>query len=400
MSRKNGFYNFDVNMTEACTLRCTYCIENFNKPHFESLSDENLEKIFEKIDFLINDFEFLQYYDGVNISFWGGEPTLNKSSMEKFLRRYKDNDKVAFFVYSNGYKIDHMFDLYEEFAKLNENNINEKFKVQMSYDGLYSHDADRVNLAGKGSAKQVRKNILELAKRKINFHTHSTLAFKNFDKISQNYYDYKELEKEIQEFLPNYSGIYSPTIDYLSDFTYSNAEMKEFCKIITNEFKKIKDDEIDFFNKNGMFFMGWLNPNRAICSAGKNMGSIDLDGSVYPCHGVMNSGVKNKLHVNNIFLKPNDFKENLLKSFKIFEKVLDQKLPDACNSCKTHYCLKCNSRKYELSNKETLAERWVDYPVQDNQCYLFKHFGNLREAFIFSILKKYPNCQFLKNSNV
>ena len=43
-------YNFDVNMTQACTLRCTYCIQDFNKQKFEKLSPELTKKIIEKFD--------------------------------------------------------------------------------------------------------------------------------------------------------------------------------------------------------------------------------------------------------------------------------------------------------------------------------------------------------------
>ena len=51
-------YNFDVNMTQACTLRCTYCIQDFNKQKFEKLSPELTKKIIEKFDFLLKSEEF------------------------------------------------------------------------------------------------------------------------------------------------------------------------------------------------------------------------------------------------------------------------------------------------------------------------------------------------------
>lgn len=370
------FFNFDVNMTEACTLRCTYCIENFNKSKLHNLSDEMLNKIIEKFDYLLNSDKFLKHYSGINIFFWGGEPTVNFNGMKKFIEHYKDKDNVGFFIYSNGFRYsDEMIDYIKKY-QYPISNGHPKLELQISYDGLASHDVARLDIKGKGSALKVKETIFRLAKEGINFHLHPTIDFNNLDKISENYFEFKKMS----EFL-NTNFIYSPTIDYLSDHNYTKEQMDNFISIIKNQFKKIKNSEIEYFKKNNHFRFGWLNPSKKICGAGSDVNAIELDGNSYACHGILNGNVKENSIENSINNTNEDFLNTLLKSIEKYQEAREV-LPEECKNCKTHYCLKCNAKKYEISEKETFKEKWSDYPNQPALCQIYKFIGNVRLAFV------------------
>ena len=67
------------------------------------------------MDFLLKSEEFKKRYDGIRNSFWGGEPTSNLEGVKEFVEYYKHNPDVCFFMYSNGYKYNHIFDYLETF---------------------------------------------------------------------------------------------------------------------------------------------------------------------------------------------------------------------------------------------------------------------------------------------
>ena len=41
--------SIDINMTENCSLRCTYCIENFDKPKLRNATKEHIDKLIQRI---------------------------------------------------------------------------------------------------------------------------------------------------------------------------------------------------------------------------------------------------------------------------------------------------------------------------------------------------------------
>lgn len=370
-------YNFDINMTQACTLRCTYCIQDFNKQKFEKLSPELTKKMIEKFDFLLNSVEFNKHYDGIRISFWGGEPTTNLEGVKEFVEYYRHNPRVCFFMYSNGYKYNHVFDYLETFKYIPNVGSEPKFLTQISYDGMASHDSDRLNLQGKGSAQQVKETVFELAKRNIPFIVHPTIAAKNFDKIAINYFEFKRMSDVL--------GIelnYNPTIDYMSKYDFTREQLESLTNTLKEEFLKIRDAEVEFFKRKGYFNFGWMNPNRSICTAGDGYSGIELDGKMYACHGVFSEEYKPNNVLNDINFENVKFTETLIKSSQDHRKILSENMPKACQECFTHYCLKCNSTKFGISNKETYAERWTDYSCQPGLCHMFKFIGKYRIALM------------------
>ncbi len=364
-------------MTEECSLRCSYCIENFNKTKFKKISDGLAKQIIDKFDYLLSNKRFLDNYSGIRIAFWGGEPTTCLENIKKFTGHYKDNDKVSFFMYSNGYEFKNVFSFLEEFKDIKIGN-EPKFLTQISYDGLASHDTDRLTLSGKGSGLKVKQNIFELAKRNIPFIVHPTIAHKNFDKIALNYFEFKRMSDTL-----NVEINYNPTIDYMSKYNFTSDELARIINTLKNEFIKIKDDEVNYYKANGYFRFGWMNPNKAICSAGDGYSGINLDGYLSPCHGVFNEpSIYDKLTFNKVSYSNYKFLTKLLNSSKKYHKILSNPLPDECKNCLTHYCLKCNSTKCSNSDTKDLKKAWIDYTNQPDLCQIYKFIGKYRIALI------------------
>lgn len=370
------FYNYDINMLNHCNLACSYCIQDFNTRKPKNIDKDLIKKIIEKFDYLLQNEQFMKSFGGLRISFWGGEPTKALKEVQEIAEYYRNNPYVKFFMYSNGYQYEKVFDFLESFKNSKSIDNDNKFLTQISYDGLASHDVDRLTKVGKGSALKVKETIFELAKRKIPFTVHPTIAAKNFDKIADNYFEFKRMSEVLGQYFN-----YSPSIDYMSKYNFTKQELDTLTNVLKEQFIKIKEDEIIFYKNNGYFNFGWFNPNRSICTAGVGYAGIELDGKNYACHGVFNENYKEQAIINDINFSNMKFTENLFKYTKEYENYLNY-MPKKCQECKTHYCLKCNSTKCAISKKETIGERWTDYPTQQGLCHIFKFIGYFRMALV------------------
>ena len=366
------FFAFDINITEGCNLGCTYCIQDFEKK-LHNLSDEMILKIKHKIDFLLQNQDFLRYFDGVQIFFWGGEPSTQPKILKDFLVYYENNPRVKFYMYSNGFNYNNIWDLLEKYTKIN-------LSVQISYDGLASHNVARLDKKGKGSALKVKETIFELANRGINFEIHPTIDFDNLDKIADNYLEFRRIGQYLKKPIQ-----YNPTIDYLTDHQNMTKEtIEKHKKTITEQIKKIAKYELEFYKQNKEFSFSWLQNNRAICGAGSMLNAIDLDGSVVVCHGALYLDDENRkeLTTNNINLDDNLFLNNVINNHIKFSSKRDD-LPEKCKSCYATYCMKCNVTKFAKSKKTEFFEKYNDYPNQWYLCEICKHLAKIR----YSLLK-------------
>lgn len=371
-------FAFDLNITQSCNLRCKYCIQDFGKK-LKVMDPAIIKHVKQKINFLLENKDFRNIYDGVVVFFWGGEPSTQPKIIEDFIEYYKDNDRVKFYIYSNGYNLKGLYPTLLKYKSQKIFNNENKYDLQISFDGTASHDEDRVDVNGKGTASKVKKTIYELASDNINFGIHPTLALKNFDKIFDNYMEFKELAEEL--FI---CDSYSPTIDYLTDYSYLTREQLESVKNkITEQVKKIAKYEIEYYKKHNRFFLGWLNNHKALCGAAYNLQAVDQDGSVRACHGAfyLNEKDKQELTFNSIFYSNEIFLEKLLQTYNNFHKYSNY-IPDGCKNCYATYCMKCNTAKFSNSKKTDKYEKWSDYTNQGYLCELYRHITKLRYGLL------------------
>lgn len=348
----------DLNLVKKCNLGCSYCIIPFENPEIADLSKDSIDSLIQLVKNCLSDKDFIKVYDKIQISFFGGEPTLSLNSIQYIKEQLKDENRIKYFIYSNGFKFTNK--TYE---------ILKDIQIQISYDGLASHNAARVTKSGKGSALEVKETIYKLKELGYNFEIHPTIAAANFDCLFENYKEFRRMRET------GIDCLYSPTIDYLSTYNFTDTELQTIKQILKNEFIKIMPLTKEFYNKNGYYDFGWFNWQKAICTAGDGYIGLDIDGNVLPCHGNFTSSKKSDLSFGRI---ENLTPEILLQKSAEYRKILNFK-PKECETCYTHYCLKCNAAKYEISTRED-DFKWVDYTNQPDLCKIFKFIGSFKIA--------------------
>lgn len=379
MQQTKGTYHLDINSTSSCNMRCTYCFEHGHFDKKQKPSDELTKNIKEKIDYAISNKEFLINFDGFCINFWGGEPTLNQDFIEELINYYKENNRVHFFIYTNGYHFTERFiDFIKQFNGKTVITGEAKVFLQISYDGIASHDLDRIDVGGHGTALKVKENIFKLARENIPFTIQSTLAFKNFDKIKQNYDEFTRMNEMLSKIYngKNRDFLYSPTLDYINSNDFDDEHLQQYKAVLKKQLLQITKQEIEYYNKNNMFFFNWLNPSKAICGAGAGLSALDIDGDVIVCHGALYT--KDTEHVlTNVYKSKEEFTNDLLENFFKYSKERFI-LPDECKSCHAVNCMKCNVKKFELSKKDDYFDKWRDYTDQPQLCDTYKFLGSFR----------------------
>ena len=149
-----------VQLSQDCNLRCGYCpysvqglYENRNH-NSKSISWETLRS---GIDFLLNNSSEV---DELNISFYGGEPLLEKQMIYDsidYINSKITSKRISYNVTTNGTLLDLEF-----IQKI----MNHNFMITVSLDGSKEdHDRNRKYVNGKGSFNSVVANISKIKER-------------------------------------------------------------------------------------------------------------------------------------------------------------------------------------------------------------------------------------------
>lgn len=356
-----GRYTFEITATQACNFKCDYCFENKNNEIKENLISKNIEIVISKIDNVINNKWFKEKIKTTDITFWGGEPSLNIDLIERVVEYFVYNKNVTFYIYTNGSRIKELLPILKKCRSVSK----DKFRVQVSYDGKELQDLRRKLgfKSDKKSSEIVLEGIELLHLNKIDFGLKSTITYKDFYLLNKTWDEFEELFYKYNIKLPL-------TVDY------HNLEFYKYREDVEKTLLKIAKKEINFFRKNGIYLSNIFNSRRRFCDCGKGITTIDVDGKLYYCHGCLYS---NKIHEFG-----NIFKDDLLRKIKgnynyFFETVNPK--PE-CTKCIALTCLKCNVKKYEESKKENFLERWHDYTSQNELCEYYKLCGRIGRAII------------------
>jgi len=368
-------YNIDLTLTDSCNFGCKYCFED---GHFRNTFFKDIELFKTKADELLNSNFFNEKYDALNIGLWGGEPTLAHKLVNNIISYYENNPRVKFFIFSNGYYLDGIWDTLIRLKDQFIEGGHPKFCIQMSYDGIPVHDIYRTRKDGVLTSNTVRNNILKVYNNRIPSTVKSTIPPDAFKYLLSAYEDIRDIYEQYlgQQFF--HSGNYFPTIDYYHLDKYSDAEIDEYCVDLENVLAEIAAKEIDFRKKNNnQFFFAWFNPNKALCCAGRDMVCVGVGGKIYKCHGSVYDDKVDDHIVSN--LKDEDFIDKLSASHTLHNTNFGYQ-PIECMDCEADYCLRCNPVKYESSNKDTYIDKWRDYATQPRLCRFYKINGKITKA--------------------
>jgi len=370
---RRNFFTLEITTSALCNLGCTYCFEGekVNKQRLDDKLDVLKVRIYE----LLNSEWLKENYDGLNISFWGGEPTLNPDLIVNIMQEFQDRDDCDFHLYTNAYdrrRLDKILD-----------NVNtSKLNVQISYDGKSINDMFRLTLTGKTTSAEVVENMEYFAKKGIAISLKSTIPLKSMSGLHKTWLDFKQLRDRFIQY-PNILVTYSPTIDYVDEIPKENHP--QLIENFRNEMLKIAKEEIVFFKENGYHLCSWFNGSdtKVHCSSGANMHAIDVDGNTYACHGSLYSPNKEAMKGGTI-TDPN-FVDNVAKMSKLYSIPI-RSVSDVCKDCVATTCMICPVASLDNSKKEEFFDRWTDRWV-NNMCGFYKAFGEI-DRTVQSYLEK------------
>lgn len=349
-------FTVEINLTDACNFRCTYCFEG-DSHKAVNFDKKLLPKFFSFVDSLL-------LKDTVNIVFWGGEPLLQFETLEEIVLRYKDNERATFLLYTNGSCTDKLIRL----LKVGNSHRN-KFYTQISYDGKQCNDGNRLDINHNKTSSKVIATAEELFKNGLNFVFKSTICPKDFKFLPQSYLEIQQFwethKDDAKALIPE---SYFPTIQYIApkrDKTQELVDLKEALILIGHL-------EIEFYKKYRRFFFKWFTPSKLLCSSGNNMLMVNCNGDVYKCHGTLYSKCANLHNIGNIedtsILNKLEFSIQQHELYKTNE-------PDACKKCNATFCLRCNSMQFDYSSKADYYDRWVDLNSYNYNCDFYKTNG-------------------------
>lgn len=182
----NGFnidkdiFKIRVNITSDCNLSCVYCSVNASKINKLNM---NKNQLINYIDLLTNYAENNNYTQ-IEVTFSGGEPTIELNNIistlnflkDKYFNRYKF---ISIKILTNG-----LWDKFE-FSKI----LKDVTGIQISWDGYFLKNPRYSNEA---MSEKVLENIEFLVKEKVNFSVLTVVSYYNYlflDKVVDHLYE-------------------------------------------------------------------------------------------------------------------------------------------------------------------------------------------------------------------
>ena len=381
-------FTLEVTLTQKCDMACTYCFEgdelqNKKKQH-------HTDNIIKTIEGMLLDKKFMNIYDGININLWGGEPSLNTKMVLQLFNEFKSDDRISFFMYTNGFNRQNIETILKQSIQLENYNNNEQRRLsyQISYDGLI-HDKCRIDHNDKGTAKTILENIDYFYKnyQDVRFSLKSTIVAPDMIDMVDNWLHFKELQLKY----PIMNLMWAPTVEYSGVYDID----KELLETIRTQFLMIGKLELEHFKKYKTNVLTWFNELRpALCSAGVNIANIDLDGDLSICHGALyltKPEDKKDLFYSNI--NNNDCIEQLLTNHYKHQEILDNNVRKKdgvqighCEGCVATVCFQCPTVQYSMSKLNEYSQKLHDPKI--DLCDIYKEFGKisrtLRPKFVIS----------------
>ena len=382
-------FNLEINTTKKCNMNCTYC---FEKETIKKANIEEKKSIIqpeEVIKFLENNIDYLgDNYTNLNVSLWGGEPTLNmdglssiililKIQIELFKKEGKLPKKfeLIFRIFTNGKNSENLIRLINLI-----NSYHLKLEIQISYDGIESQ-------RGSNKLNEFIRDTIIIIDDYIKDMNNISLDLKSTLMLDDDFYDkYMEFIK-LNKIL-NSKIQFNPTIEY-----YQQKELDEFIPAEINkiknklldEFLKIYKNEESFYKEFGYFMFGWFSnynlrnednkiiPSklRKTCSAGINIHCIDGNNH-HLCHAdiysdnttsTSSSNDSNDTN-NNIYKHSTSIKNNTIK----YRAIMDLEKDEICAKCEATVCFSCPSMNKKTTNSLYINQKTI-------LCHVYQIFG-------------------------
>lgn len=347
---KKGEYSIEVTLTDECNFKCLYCFEGNNCLKNTTLNC--VEDIFKSIDIMLMDDWFMDTFSGIRIGFWGGEPTLRPNIIRLFAERFKKNDLIKFHIYTNGYNINELMDIFK--------GCKDKINIQVSYDGKRINDIKRVLRSNKETTARVRNNIYKLCENGFIVSLKSTVTHDTLEYMVDSWEDIQQINNDLGDNIK-----YNITIDYINPVDID-------LDVVRKSFISVAKKELLFYKNKGYHLLTWFSSNRpVICDFFKHGMAINTNGDMLYCHGCGYSTSIDDFCFGNI--SDGDFLEKIKYNHGFFNAPEIKE----CRECISVNCVTCNVIKYDNSEKEGFFEKWYDLPCQKSQCDIFREFSKV-----------------------
>lgn len=334
-------------VTENCQLRCKYCYV----VHKNSFKKMTLETGKQAIDYLLSN-RMLFTEDSVIWDFIGGEPLLEIDLIDQLCdyikRRMYESGHPWFNAYrlnltTNGILYDHP--KVQQFLEKNRTHIS----LSLTLDGTEKkHDVNRVYPNGKGSYKDVLRNIPLWISQFPEANTKSTISHDDLPYIKESVLHLWELGIKVVNINVVYENVWQDGDDLLfeeqlkllADEIIEKELYKDFyCTFFDRSIGKPLD--IRFFNDN------W-------CGAGKML-AIDPAGNFYPCLRFADYSLSQKEG-----LKIGDYRtgidQDILRPFHTIDRASQS--TDECINCPVASgCAWCQGGNYDNADTQTIFQR-------------------------------------------
>jgi radical SAM protein with 4Fe4S-binding SPASM domain len=300
----------------------------------------------------------------IDISFWGGEPMMNMKYCLELMAFYHKNKQVKFFFYTNGTYIKKYRESLENINKLlgNTENGQPRLAIQISYDGKAINDIERLTKKNASTSDLVKEAFVILGEIGVQRSMKSTITPRTFHLIYESFVDMMSI--------PGNTNYY-PTPDTYSDYVKEDTD--QYMEDLKNGLAKIARHIYE--HKLPIQSFGWFQNSKALCSAGVNYFSINLDGAVSPCHGTMYEDHAEH-EIGNIF--DGNITEVLEEATAKYRQLINH-MNDDCVGCKSLFCMKCPAGSFNLESTKKVAadktlgeydSKWTTKNI--NLCKVFK----------------------------
>ncbi|TWR26806.1 SPASM domain-containing protein [Mucilaginibacter achroorhodeus] len=267
---QGNFLSMTIQPSANCQLGCHYCGQTHSK-HYAS--DAVIDKYYERIVYLLSQ----KHYDGLAITWYGGEPLTGYSSIKKASEK--------FIALANERGMTYISDMVTNGLSLKPKLFTELVEVckvktfQITIDGTAeSHDQRRITKTGEATFDIIMKNIKDVTSMSIYREQRAQINIRvNIDKTNYQYVD--------------------PLIDYVKDNGLQRKVSMYFATIVDfggNDAGKdslpknfFADKEIEWLLKcyeNDIFISVMPKRQYSVCMAEKQDSEVyDAFGNIYAC---------------------------------------------------------------------------------------------------------------------
>ena len=262
---------YTIFFTNKCNLRCHYCYEK-NCERNADISYSTLEAVLDFMQERNNSNE-----EPITVTIHGGEPLLEYKKIIWFIRqcRAKFQKPVIYSMTSN-------------FTRVNDEIIQEifpeLFRIYVSVDGCaVAHDRNRVDSAGNGTYKMVKKNIQRVLTVRPDLTARMTIAKNTMGLLGESLDSMLNLGlKEISvELNINDSWNYEDLLEIQNKFRIINKKIKNSTGVCMPQLER-KTHRVA----------------KGCCTGGVHNFTINPNGDVFPC--ILAAG-SNRYRIGNVY---------------------------------------------------------------------------------------------------